>query len=712
MHNSKTTYLNFFKLNSIPIKEVYKFSIFKEVNDTKKNPHHIANEKKGVYIGDYEIISYLKPKEIEFEVQDFLSIREDYQEKLLNSYLRYNYFIKLNKNLALNTARALPEHNCTIKQELHHSVSKLDKEFYVAIDIKHTFDPLYDILRYCNFDIDKLSMLKAKHKKVRPENSKSTAVIVDIISHKHDRYNKILNDILNYYKTKGKEVALKYENEPILEVMFLNTKNQTYHYLAGALYPVIEAFDIKEKIKELVISNKDRTNILVSIIKENLPYIIEPKPLVKECLEFEHIGMKALGWNGGEKFCNKSKDCFSMFSVKEGIYKILPYKVPEILKGNVIPVFLIADESLKNNKEIQDKKPINTILKSLTNVGKGKEGYPIFENFSAHGKLYYFDLRKVNDLILKIEQILESKNFKKDAVLPLVITLGKEDDMHLDDDYYSELKEKLLQKGFIHQHIILEHLMRSYSRKIQYKNFEIDNLILQILLKYGIYPYVPNINFSYDYIVGVDVGEDIYGDRKIGGAISVFNKNGLIEAIIPVSITTAGEQINIGKLLDTLSLYTNIQDKNLLILRDGILYDKEIEESIDKINRLNSKITFLNIVKNHNMRVLDDDQGRKGIILKDHLALLLNHKFEGARSVKITSKVVIENGNISNEKITEEDLHNIYALSNINYSNIYINSERLKHPAPIHYADKFVKALGKGYKLREDLLKHGYLYFL
>ncbi len=712
MYKSKNTYLNFFKLKNVPIKEVYKFSIFKEVNDTKKNPHRIANEKKGVYVGGYEIISYLKPKESEFEVQDFLSIREEYQEKLLNSYLKYNHFIKLNQYLASSTAETLPEHKCIIKQELHHSVSKLNNEFYVAIDIKHTFDPLYDIWQYCDFDLEKIYLLKAKHKKVKPKDSGSTAVIVDIISPENDRYSKILKDILNYYKTKGNEVVLKYENEPILEVMFSNTKNQTYHYLAEFLYPVIEVFDLRGKIKELIISNKKRTALLVNIIKEKLSDIIEHKPLVRECLEFEHIGIKALDWNNNEKFCNKAKECFSMFSFKEGIYKILPYKVPEILKGNVIPVFLIADESLKDNKEIRDKKPLNTILKSLRNIGKGKENYPIFKNFSDYEKLYYFNLRNVNELILKMEQILESKNFKKDAVLPLVITLGKEDDIHLDDDYYSELKEKLLQKGFIHQHIILEHLLRSYSTQIWYKNFEIDNLILQILLKYGIYPYVPNVNFPYDYIIGVDVGEDIYGDRKIGGAISVFNKNGLIETIIPVSIITAGEQVSIGKLLDALSLYTDIKNKNLLILRDGILYDKEIEESIDKIKRLNSKITFLNIVKNHNMRILDDDHGRKGIVLKDHLALLLNHKFEGARSVKITSKVVIENGNIFNEKITPEDLYNIYALSNINYSNIYINSERLRYPAPIHYADKFVKALGKGYKLREDLLKHGYLYFL
>nr|P0CW38.1 RecName: Full=Putative antitoxin VapB4 [Methanocaldococcus jannaschii DSM 2661] len=54
----------------------------------------------------------------------------------------------------------------------------------------------------------------------------------------------------------------------------------------------------------------------------------------------------------------------------------------------------------------------------------------------------------------------------------------------------------------------------------------------------------------------------------------------------------------------------------------------------------------------------------------------------------------------------------LYDLTKMNYSALYGEGRYLRIPAPIHYADKFVKALGKNWKIDEELLKHGFLYFI
>ncbi len=55
-----------------------------------------------------------------------------------------------------------------------------------------------------------------------------------------------------------------------------------------------------------------------------------------------------------------------------------------------------------------------------------------------------------------------------------MITIGSEKNL----DYYEDMKRKLFKYGFITQNIIYEHLITS-------KNYEINNLLLQILVKYG-----------------------------------------------------------------------------------------------------------------------------------------------------------------------------------------------------------------------------------
>ena len=210
------------------------------------------------------------------------------------------------------------------------------------------------------------------------------------------------------------------------------------------------------------------------------------------------------------------------------------------------------------------------------------------------------------------------------------------------------------------------------------------------------YPYTINFNHPYDYILGIDVGNDRYGNRNTAGGISVINKEGILEKLIPIKILTNGEKVDLGLFLEELSIHLSLKDKNILILRDGKLTNSEKESILKEFKRVGlRKVTFLNIVKNHYIRIYDDKVGKKGVILKDNLALLLAHEITAARAIKIDVKSVIENRIIRNEPINKGDLELLFNLTNLNYSNIYLFSKRLRLPSPIHYSDKFVKALGK-----------------
>jgi len=227
------------------------------------------------------------------------------------------------------------------------------------------------------------------------------------------------------------------------------------------------------------------------------------------------------------------------------------------------------------------------------------------------------------------------------------------------------------------------------------------------------YPYTIDINHPYDYIIGIDVGNDRYGNRNIAGGISIINREGILEKLIPIKVHTNGEKIDLSMFLEELSIHLDLKNKNILMLRDGKLTKNEKESILNEFNRLSiESVTFMNVVKRHSLRIYDDNEGKKGVILKNNLALLLAHEIKGARAIKIDVKSVIKKGIIKDEYLTNEDLKLLFDLTNLNYSNLYLFSKRLRLPAPIHYSDKFVKALGKGWKIKEDLLLNGFLYFI
>lgn len=708
------TELNYFKIKDDILKNletVYKFSIYTDFidspNKTDKIIYSLAYSKNAIVLkdGEYDVISYVNPNDRDSEVLNFYNLHEEHQKKLLRRYIKI--FIDRVNNKIGSQSYKLDNHRCIVRKSLVTSIEKINGEFCLVVDIKHSIESEINLWDYCDRNLSKLENYAKKGKKVAGKESENSATIRKIIPIDSKEYKrKLQEEIISYYERKGKKIQISDDKQPIVEVVFHNSKN-SYTYLPEHLFPIISIQDLGKNVNSFHMENESRKDYLISIIDQELSEVVDSNPLKYKSFVFNTVKLKSKSPNGDIEIYENYKEYFNKnFESKNGS-SISIFKIPDKLKQKTIPVFFVADESLKDNQS--KEKPIKKFYYILKKISNSNPETPKFEL----AEYFYYPLSNYFGLVDKIERILLEKEYKGDKVLPLIVTVGKEKDMKSENDYYSNLKKNLLSKGFIHQHVIYDHIIKSYAKTTN-TNFEVNNLIIQILAKYGIYPYVPDVEMDYDYIVGVDVGNDEYGDRKIGGAVSIFNKNGFFESILPIEINTGGEKVNINSILENIHINYNIKGKNILLIRDGILYHEEVQKALNTVSNLGLRLTLINVIKRHNVRILEDGTKgeRKGVILKDNLAILLNHNFKGGKPIKITLKVVIENNQIKYEKITERDLWHLYVLSYVNYSNIYINSQRLRNPAAIHYVDKFVKSLGNGFRIREDLIKDGFFYFL
>ena len=663
--------LNLYKLD-LDFDKVYKKKLFIEENDTIASLKQKAYQYDSILINNQEIISYKKIDDF-CETIDFSSLEEYFQIQLLQ------LFLKKEKKLFERLSYFIPNQGFNeyiLVREVIGNVFKFDK-FYLSLDIKQSIIPKYTLLE----ELKKYQNPKSEliNKEVKPINKSSLGIIKKVIFSNDPEYKEELEMIINYFKKKSIKINSS-QKEPIIKVMFKKSKNNiAYSYLASHLRLYYSPQDINIK---MTISNSKRKQIIEKAIKDSNLNYLSPQSYKKEFIKFYPV--KFLGF----KKVNELK--YLLVKTNHNIRTIYPKRIPDILKNtNNIKTIILIDKTISPSKDSY----VNILFKGLKSIyGKTNIEFKL-----VNTRDYYLEFNAKNI----VNKVLEYRK-KYELIPPLVITIGSKKNL----SYYEDMKRLLFKYGFITQNIIYEHLLESTYYKIH-------NLILQILVKYGMYPYTIDINHPYDYIIGIDVGNDRYGNRNIAGGISIINKEGVLEKLIPIKVHTNGEKIDLSMFLEELSVHLDLKGKNILMLRDGKLTKNERESILKEFNRLNIKsVTFINVVKNHSLRIYDDNEGKKGVILKDNLALLLAHEIKGARAIKINVKSVIKNGIIKDETIKRNDLELLFNLTNLNYSNLYLFSKRLRLPAPIHYSDKFVKALGKGWEIKEDLLLNGFLYFI
>ncbi len=693
--------MNLYKIKTPEIKKLFLWEPNLEIFNNQKNLFKvISNEYRGVFVNN-NVYSLYPPKEEEFlfmEEINFESLDINIKERLLTLYFKYENKIYEKINSKIKSLVSKNEHY-RIYRYLNFEqfrVININGENYISLNISHKILPtktLIDLYKEDPIYVEKIE--KARRK----DNLKVVNIKRFLVS-THDGYMKAKNLIQK--KLNEKEISLYMEcfekNYPIVDAFFNSTK-ESYYFTLCQLMPYIEVSNISSEDKEKIsLSNYKKKVIIENAIKDINE--IYKKPLKKK---FVLLKIPERITDDNEKL-NKLKDTVYVYKRdpddKKYIAKIA--KVPKILKNKTINIYLFIDKNLrekflslkKNEKKVYIAKIIGALKRSLKTHNISVE---------TNQNDFFFNLKDIYSILSYLQKEKE-KEFK------LVLTVGKEGDIGIETDYYKDLKRLLLESGFIHQNIIWEHIV---SAEGKFENFEIVSLIYQILIKMGIYPYLLKEKFPFDYIVGIDVGNDEYGVRNVGGGIAVINGEGILEKLIPVYSKTKGEKVNLKDFIEILLKENNfnMNGKRILVLKDGLIYNDELKNLASFISNFNFKITILNTKKNNEFVILDNFKSGIATEIKENLFILKSHNHKkGGRCLKIDNKWVFNNGKFSFERINYEDIEILHKLTYLNYSTPY--KENLKLPAPLHYAHLFVNALRKGWIGNNELVKEGALYFI
>ncbi|NPB03901.1 MAG: hypothetical protein GXO39_05760 [Thermotogae bacterium] len=369
--------------------------------------------------------------------------------------------------------------------------------------------------------------------------------------------------------------------------------------------------------------------------------------------------------------------------------KFVPYEIPQFIRGREIETWILIDKEIKDNFQEIKKTVIeffryyNSIRNNLLPYFKFSYNYVIFSRQNVF-------------------KVLTKMNGVDSDAVGFALIIGKQ--KYRNSDYYEEIKRILFNKNIISQNVL-------WDQGTLKNNFARNNIIIQILSKLGIKYFVLKYNAEYDYIFGVDIGKEKFSGSSLGGCTIIYDYKGELKKIVPIEILAKKETLNLERIFETLQLDMNLEGKKILLLRDGSIKNFEKEQLKNISKRYHVEITTLNIKKYSKFRI-GNDEGGIGVLIED-IALLLPHHYPyGSKPIKIDNKILFKDGNYTELEINANDLELIYGLSKLNYSSLSSEERILRLPAPVHYAHKFVKALGKGWKIRKDLLEEGCLYFI
>lgn len=518
------------------------------------------------------------------------------------------------------------------------------------------------------------------------------------IKHITENNKKDIDDIIQYHKSKDlvenkKEITQKVGeinyNQPILNA---GKEHWTKPYLPQFSRVIFSLDDVNKKVRKKIrnywyMSNKEKRNLLKKATTPFSQYV-STSPLKIDPLRFK-LPELIVKTKSGETTLNKTNRLFSWIQ-QENIQTYLPYEIPAFLQNESIPTFILIDNKI-------DSEQTNGIFNFFGNKYNKVRKNTSLPYFNFKGKVYPFSKDNLESCLKKVRETFS----KERNPIGFAFIIGKK--KYEKKDYYEDLKMQLFQLDIISQNILIETLGNPYA---------MNNLLLQIMGKLGIKYFVLHRKVPYDYIIGVDIGKHKKGGYRIGGCTVVFDSSGRIRRIQPVKAPASGETMDLTYVFKYLANRTDLtlKNKNMLVLMDGNIYEKE-KEGIKRISeKYLMKITFMNVIKNNKHVFLTDNQGQIGFI--DNIGLLQPHTLKGARPIKIEDKIIFKHGTLEKAPLRKTDLQLLFDLTRLNYSTLFSEKKSLKLPAPVHYADQFVKALGKEWKIHERFLKQGFLYFL
>jgi argonaute-like protein implicated in RNA metabolism and viral defense len=630
-----------------------------------------------------KIFSLEKPKSETENLKEvpFSELREDIQEKLLKRLLKQ-------KGVLQKLARAAQEIKTESRERIFtvedsgFRVVKVENRFFASVELKvivKSTKNLLQILKESSLDLEKVIGKEFFYSPPNESKGKNKRVfIVEVVKNpiKEER-----EKLKQYLKGREKEV----EEAPfILKGCYGKSVriNKLYSFLPQDLYRI-------KPNQALSISNKERllkTLSIVSNVKE-----LHNFPLEKEFSKLKKPNYIVKDSKGTE---------VEVSSLTETL-KYQPYELPSYLEVQErIPIALIYDERI-------DEKEFNSfILEQIktSNLKLNRAGIEVFETIKNKDKgTLGFKARFTKDGFI-LPDTLEEKLSNYEISFLFCVT--KEE---IDEEFYNFLKGSLLEDGIVSQVVNYE------KWKGKGSSFISTNLVFNAYAKLGIKPFILSKPLPYDAIVGIDVGNDPFGNRSVAGGITVFSPRGTVKGLYPLKLGTAGEKIDlIDVAVRKVIKKHGLKKGKLLLIKDGKLFKEELKKLSElptlRINQV--EVFACNLKKNHSLR-LYTDYGEKAVKLKTNLSTSLFHSFKGARPVTVDAFYKVTFGEKPKEiPVSDNLMETLYTLSKLNFSSPFKEESKLRLPAPTHYADLYVKSLKRNWDPPEALVKSGGLYFL
>lgn len=702
--------LNTYKINdnSLPKKiNRYKFLSLDEKDNiysiVKKLGGTLINKDKSEFLSLFDLTINENIKLIDSSIIN--SLTRNIQEDLIMDYLKEKHKIQEIFYHAIKKIRPAKKiNNLVVHTTINEiEVKKIGNEFYIIPDISHYVRSYEYLWGNPSKDIIYLKSLIGRKiiSKLNSKN-KSKYKIDDVITDREE-VNKIINYALNNLGYENiKQIEDKFGlidyNQPVL---MSRQKSITLYFLPQLCNLIYEPKDLQNNYdisKYWSLKNTEKEKIITEVIKSTDNLIINHQPELFSYNKYDNPKLIVRDENNNLIEVRSINNLFSWLNNdKSPVY--LPHYLPDIIKNSDIPIFILLDKKLNEEKKSQiRKKFIDLINKYRLIKKKSNNNLP---NLKMSHKSFDFTNNNFNHTLNEIKKEFTNSNYK----LGLSIIFSENKDTN--SDFYESIKRQLFQMNIVSQNITWE------KWNLDKDGYMTNNLLIQIMSKLGVKYFALKSKFDYDIILGLDVGIGEYKNHRVGGCTVIFDSNGYIKRIQPIETASPGETLNLKKIFEYLKNKTDIDlfDKKILLIRDGKIQNKEIQDLTTISSEITSDITILNIKKDNKHNIYDDNLSGISILLDD-TAILLTHrtpKDKASNPLKIDSKYNLVQGKCSKSQINLSDLDLLYKLTKLNYSTLY---GEMRLPAPIHYADKFVKALGKDWRINNDLLKEGLLYFI
>ncbi|AAL80661.1 hypothetical protein PFDSM3638_02685 [Pyrococcus furiosus DSM 3638] len=764
--------INLVKINKkiIPDK-IYVYRLFNDPEEELQKEgysiYRLAYENVGIVI-DPENLIIATTKELEYEGEfipegeiSFSELRNDYQSKLVLRLLKENGIgeYELSKLLRkFRKPKTFGDYKVIPSVEM--SVIKHDEDFYLVIHIIHQIQSMKTLWELVNKDPKELEEFLMTHKEnlmlkdiasplktvykpcfeeytKKPKLDHNQEIVKYWYNYHIERYWNTPEAKLEFYRKFG-QVDLK---QPAILAKFASkikkNKNYKIYLLPQLVVPTYNAEQLESDVaKEILEYTKlmpeERKELLENILAEVDSDIID-KSLSE--IEVEKIAQELenkirvrddKGNSVPISQLNVQKSQLLLWTNYSRKYPvILPYEVPEkFRKIREIPMFIILDSGLLADiqnfatNEFRElvKSMYYSLAKKYNSLAKkarstNEIGLP-FLDFRGKEKVITEDLNSDKGIIEVVEQV---SSFMKGKELGLAFIAARN---KLSSEKFEEIKRRLFNLNVISQ-VVNEDTLKNKRDKYDRNRLDLfvrHNLLFQVLSKLGVKYYVLDYRFNYDYIIGIDVAPMKRSEGYIGGSAVMFDSQGYIRKIVPIKIgEQRGESVDMNEffkeMVDKFKEFNiKLDNKKILLLRDGRITNNE-EEGLKYISEMfDIEVVTMDVIKNHPVRAFAN---MKMYFNLGGAIYLIPHKLKQAKGtpipIKLAKKRIIKNGKVEKQSITRQDVLDIFILTRLNYGSI---SADMRLPAPVHYAHKFANAIRNEWKIKEEFLAEGFLYFV